>query len=85
MIEKLFTKLFHNRIQKYVSWESYEIGFTGNGPTAFDIKPKFNKPKLPKFIESKIKAESKTIADMRKYAFKQSCIDVLGEDPMDWV
>ena len=67
-----------------VSLTLNKIGFTGQGPTAFDKRestPPKNKsritPREQRFIDKEIEKEMK----FRKDAWRQVCIETLGEDP----
>jgi hypothetical protein len=74
-----------NRINKYISWCIYENGFSGKGTTLLDKKPNFKKPWLPRILRRIIDAEKEQDAQRRQRAFRQACIEVLGEDPeIDW-
>lgn len=63
------------------------VGFTGVGQTAFD-KNIIKRKRIAEPTERQIKRFAEVIEEVkkvRKGAFRQACIDVLGEDPeTDW-
>lgn len=84
MINLLY-RIFNKRANQYAAWLCYETGFSGVGPTELDKKPDFEKPWLPKILREDLERISKEFATIKKDAFRQACIEVLGEDPeTDW-
>jgi hypothetical protein len=84
LISAIALRFFHDRISLYCAWLDYETGFSGNGTTLLDKKPGFPKPWLPSYFRNQLEIERKEWAKMKSIAWRQSCIDVLGEDPLDW-
>lgn len=77
-------KLYSDKVMKYLDWGNYETGFAGNGTSALDIKPSFDKPQLPKIVKLRLDNEIKRWAKIKQESFKKLCIEVLGENPDDW-
>jgi len=48
---KMYVKRNSERFVKYISWLNYQTGFSGIGPTALDVKPDFDMPKVPKWFD----------------------------------
>ena len=76
----IWDRIFADRIKKYVAWKNYETGFSGVGTTALDIQPPFDKPWLPVFISNAIDRESEAWAKIKHETFRQSFLEVTGED-----
>jgi len=77
---KVFSWLFQKRIDKYVAWRNYEIGFSGFGTSSFDEKPEFEKPWLPAWMKKEINKEMNSWQQAKKDAFKYAYKEALGED-----
>jgi hypothetical protein len=85
MIKRLIVWLLSKRIEQYIVWARYEIGFTGYGVTTLDAKPAFNKPWLPKWMRNDIARLAEWEARQRRNAWKDAIRDVLGEEPDEWM
>jgi hypothetical protein len=72
--------VFKRRVQQYIEWMDYEVGFTGVGTTALDRPPDFEKPWLPQFMSNKIEADSKVWAAFKQECFQKAMFDVLSEE-----
>lgn len=74
---------YRGEIQVDAAWRSYEIGFTGNGPTAFDTKPSVPRPVLPMPLREEIARFWNIEGRARRQAWAESCREVLGEEPWE--
>ena len=71
--------------KRYCAWLNYESGFSGQGITLLDIKPKFPKPKrLSIALRKELDKRMEEWRILKQQAMRQACLDVLGEDPDDW-
>lgn len=77
-------KLFYGRLDRYLAWSRYEVGFTGCGPTALDKKPDFPKPWMPGWVVRPVQRMQDLDRKVRQEAWRQTILEVLGEDPDDW-
>jgi len=69
------------KLKKVIDKVSCEVGFGGHGDRM--LKPKFGR--LTWRERRRYNEEMKALADVRQQAFRQACIEVLGEDPEeDW-
>jgi hypothetical protein len=85
-IMREYTCRFRRRdLEKRFAWLNYEVGLGGCGPSLLDIKPAFPRPTFCQSVEDELEVIKQDEMARRKSAFRQSCIDVLGEDPEDWV
>ncbi len=63
-----------------------EVGFSGCGPTAFD-KATIERERLTPLNRIErwlLRKDIDAARAIHRGAFRQSCIDVLGEDPDEW-
>lgn len=75
---------YRKRVELMADWLSYEMGFTGNGPSSFDVKPSEPRPKLPKFIVRDLTRAAEEDAAWRRECWRQSVGQVTGEwDSLD--
>lgn len=79
-IRKYKGKVDAETLAKYWAWKNYEIGFSGVGTTALDVRPGFLKPKLPDDLELAIDEWFDEEALFRQRAFRKAVLDVTGED-----
>jgi hypothetical protein len=71
--------------KKIGAWLNYLIGFSGQSPTALDVKPSRSLGRKEILLLNKYKKVRMEVEQARKDAFRQACIDILGEDPeVDW-
>lgn len=81
-MKKRQAKKLRNQVIRSID---YLVGFTGVGPTLFDVKPHrlFSEGFIKRFPDLyKAMIEEKAF---RKNSFRQAVIDVTGEDPeTDW-
>lgn len=62
-------------------WVNYKAGFSGKGPTAFDVKPEIEPSRFQKWLVADEISHQKAI---RYAAWRLSCMEVMGEDPEEW-
>lgn len=84
LYDRILEYVYAKQVYDYLAWIDYETGFAGSGPTPFDRKPETPKPQLPKRLEDKCEASRENFRKIKQEAFRQSCIENLGEDPNDW-
>ena len=72
------------RRNEVLEWFNYEVGFTGMGPTKLDEKPLSTPPNEDEKRMLGWDEMLDAVKNIRKGAFREACIEVLGEDPDDW-
>ena len=73
-------------VRRYYAWKRYEFGFSGHGTSVLDTPPGIPKPWLPNVIKEYLDFMAKVEAEIHKNAWRQACIETLGEDPEeDWI
>ena len=63
------------------AWVEYASGFSGTGPSLLDKKPEVEPTRFGKWL---VADEIYRVKVMKWRAFRQACIDVMGEDPEEW-
>lgn len=74
------------KAKKLGDWLNYTVGFSGVGPTLLDKEPPRKLGRKEKILFNKMLPKVKEVYGKAKQdAFRQACIEVLGEDPdTDW-
>lgn len=65
------------KMRKLCKWLNYLSGFSGCGPSALDEKPATNLGRKEKIFVDKYLNDVKKI---KHNAFREACLDILGED-----
>lgn len=64
----------NEKLQQYAAWLDYQIGFSGMGTTALDIKPEFPIPTdIPEQVKSEMIITGKQWAFMKWQAWCKAC------------
>lgn len=84
ILERIGFKQYVTNIAKRTN--CYEVGFSGHGKSKLDdvLIERYNMKPLNRFEKWLM---ARYIVEMKKAhasAFKEACIEVLGEDPDDW-
>lgn len=56
-----------------MEWKNYETGLTGNGPTLFDSRPDFKKPKVLGVIRNNLDKMWDLEKESRQVAWNKVC------------
>jgi hypothetical protein len=74
------------KVNQYVAWLDYQIGFTGVGTTGLDQKPKFEKPNdIPDDVKNALIEAGKEYAKFKYDCFRESVKETIDEEiEGDW-
>lgn len=74
------------KVNQYVAWLNYQIGFSGVGTTALDTPPDFPMPtNLPEEIKEELIKGGKQYAEYKWKCWEQTMRERLGEEVGAWV
>jgi hypothetical protein len=78
------SSLNEDEIECALAWLNYDAGITGYGPGTVD-EPDCPRPVVPEKVKHILDEWLEDEKKRRKLAFREACIEILGEDPeVDW-
>lgn len=60
---------------------NHDVGWSGNGATLLDREPDRPMNRLERWLTD---PSRRTLAALKRDAFRSACMEVLGEDPDEW-
>jgi hypothetical protein len=69
------------RLKKVARKISYEVGFTGHGPTSLDVK---RYGRLTPTERERYRKDMEVLRALKADAWKSAVMEVTGEDPDGW-